>query len=116
MPVLCLASPRDPNSVTGGQGELRRPVHLETLSMLDRRADPFADHQPRSPGMALGILLELNQIPRLILRSVRFLRLRQVRGNPRIDRAFLTQFALRLQIVTDGVGDALVFSVRRADN
>ena len=80
--VLGLAARRDADAVADGQGELRRPVHLEPLGKLGRRLDPFAHDQARSFLVARRILVELEQVARLIFGRVRFLGVRQVSRNP----------------------------------
>src|SRR5674476_542049 len=78
--VFCFAARRDAHAVANGQGELSWPVCLEPPGQLGRRLDFLADDQPRSLVVAWGILVELEQVARIILGRVRFLRIRQVRA------------------------------------
>src|ERR1035441_138344 len=93
--VFCLAARRDAHAVANGQGDLSWPVCLEPPGKPGRRLDFLADDQPRSLVAAWGILVELEQVARIILGQVRFLRIRQVSGNPCINDALLAELALR---------------------
>src|SRR2546421_402499 len=73
-----LTASRDANAVADGQGQWHRPIDLESLGQLSRRTIPLAHDQARSFRVATRrILVELEQEPRLILGSVRFLRVGQ---------------------------------------
>ena len=111
--VLGLAARRDAHAVADGQGELRRPVQPRTASQARSASlTPFAHDQPRSFLVARRILVELEQVARLIFGRVRFLRVRQVRRNPSRDDAFLAELAFRLQPVANRLRDPV--RLRRA--
>ena len=92
--ILCLAARRDTHAVADGQGQLRRPVRLESLGQFGRRLDTLTYDQPRALGVARRILVELKQVARLIFGRVRFLGIRQVSGNPCVDDAFACRACL----------------------
>src|SRR5262249_33547671 len=94
--VLRLAARRDANAVADGQGELRRPINIESVRKFCRRLRSVAHDQSRSFLVAGRVLVKLKQVARLVLGGVRLLGVSQVGRDPCLDNAFLAEPALLL--------------------
>src|SRR5689334_12200348 len=89
-----LASGGDTGTVPNGERELRRSIHFKSLRKLRRGHALLIEDEPRSFLESLGILVELEHIPRLQLRCVSLLSRRQMRRNPGWHRPLRSKFAL----------------------
>ena len=71
--ILRLAARRYVHPVAHTQGKLHRPIDLEAIRLVDRQSFAVAHDQARTFLEALGILLELHQVARIVFRGVGFL-------------------------------------------